>query len=137
MSRKETAGRIIKETKLVGWADVPEEWLNRDISRKMIIGQNEMLARLVLKKGSVVPSHRHISEQVSSIMSGALVFKIGGRKITVREGEVLVIPPNVVHSVVALEDSVAVDAFSPIRLDWLSGDDSYLRTGKSSLGKTR
>ena len=50
-----------------------------------------------------------------------------------REGDVLVIPPNVVHSAVAIEDTVAIDAFSPLRMDWLRGDDSYLRTGKSTL----
>ena len=50
-------------------------------------------------------------------------------------GEVLVIPPNVVHAAVALEDSDDIDAFSPLRIDWLSGDDAYLKTGKSNLKK--
>jgi quercetin dioxygenase-like cupin family protein len=134
---RDPRGTIIKETTLERWVDIPEELLNPDISRKMIVGQNEMLARLALKKGSVVPAHRHVSEQISSVLSGALVFKMDRKEITVREGEVLVIPPDVVHSVVALEDTVAVDAFSPIRTDWLSGDDSYLRTGKSQLPETR
>jgi quercetin dioxygenase-like cupin family protein len=119
------------------WADVREEWLNPKISRKMIIGQNEMLARLVLKKGSFVPPHKHVSEQLSSVLTGSLEFKIGRKSIIVGPGQVLVIPPNVVHSALALEDTDAIDAFSPLREDWLSGDDSYLRTGKSSMRKSR
>lgn len=122
-----------KEAVLSGWTSIPEEWLNDKISRKMIIGTNEMLARLFLKKGAIVPAHNHVSEQISSVLSGTLIFEIGGKKITVHTGEVLVIPPNVVHRVVATEDTEAIDAFSPLRQDWLSGDDSYLRTGKPSI----
>jgi quercetin dioxygenase-like cupin family protein len=39
----------------------------------------------------------------------------------------LMIPANVPHTVEALEDSVAVDINSPVREDWLRGDDAYLR----------
>ena len=42
-------------------------------------------------------------------------------------GEVLVIPPGLLHEVEALEDSVVADAFSPIRQDWLDRRDDYLR----------
>ncbi len=44
-----------------------------------------------------------------------------------RAGEVLVTPPNVPHRVLALEDTLAVDVFSPIRQDWLDGTDDYFR----------
>jgi quercetin dioxygenase-like cupin family protein len=40
---------------------------------------------------------------------------------------VLVIPPNIPHSALAIEDSIAIDVFSPIRQDWLDGSDQYLR----------
>jgi quercetin dioxygenase-like cupin family protein len=42
-------------------------------------------------------------------------------------GESLVIPPHVPHGVVALEDTVVTDVFTPRREDWISGDDAYLR----------
>jgi hypothetical protein len=35
------------------------------------------------------------------------------------------------HSAVALEDTVAVDVFSPLRQDWIRGDDAYLRGGST------
>jgi len=109
--------------------------MNEKITRKLAVGQNEMIGRLSLKKGAVVPPHKHLSEQITMVINGALKFTIGGKDITVNAGEVLVIPPNVVHSAVALEDSDDIDSFSPLRLDWLTGDDAYLKTGKSTLKK--
>ena len=37
------------------------------------------------------------------------------------------IPSNAEHVAEALEDTVDIDAFSPIRQDWLDGSDAYLR----------
>jgi quercetin dioxygenase-like cupin family protein len=48
----------------------------------------------------------------------------------VRKGDVLHIPSNVPHRAVALEDTLDLDIFSPIRLDWLTGQDDYLRRGE-------
>ena len=45
----------------------------------------------------------------------------------VREGEVLVIPSWVEHQVEALDDTLTLDIFSPIRQDWLDGTDDYFR----------
>jgi quercetin dioxygenase-like cupin family protein len=45
--------------------------------------------------------------------------------VTLRAGEFLLIPSNVPHRAEALEDTVDVDIFSPIRHDWLDGTDTY------------
>jgi quercetin dioxygenase-like cupin family protein len=52
-----------------------------------------------------------------------------GREVTVHAGEVLFIPSNVPHRAVALEDTLDLDVFSPVRTDWLTKDDGYLRRG--------
>jgi quercetin dioxygenase-like cupin family protein len=109
------------------------EWLNPHISRRLAVGENEMLGWVAMKKGAVVPAHRHLSEQITFILKGALKFTIHGENYTVRSGEVLVIPPNVIHEAVALEDTDDFDCFSPLREDWLAGTDRYLRTGRSFL----
>ncbi len=85
------------------------------------------VARLYLRKGSSVPEHSHHNEQISMIEQGSLKFVIAGQETVVKAGQVLRIPPNVPHSAEALEDSVAVDLFSPPREDWIRGDDAYLR----------
>ncbi len=111
----------------VQWDQVPVEPLNPLLSRQMVVGTNIMVARVLMKKGAVVPMHHHHNEQVSYIESGALQFTIEGKEVTVRGGECLCIPPNVPHSAVALEDTVDIDYFNPPREDWLNKTDDYLR----------
>ena len=106
---------------------MPIEHLNPLIERQYVSAEKSMLARLFLRKGCLVPMHHHENEQISYILEGALKFILPDQEITVRAGEVLVIPPNVPHSAEALEDTLDVDVFSPPRADWLSGADSYLR----------
>jgi len=103
--------------------------LNAFITRQFVVGRNTMLARLALKSGAKVPTHHHFHEQISHVVEGALNFTVDGTEIAVRAGEILCIPPHVPHSVVALEDSVALDIFNPPRQDWIDGDDAYLRSG--------
>jgi quercetin dioxygenase-like cupin family protein len=86
-----------------------------------------MLARVLLKKGCIVPMHSHVNEQLTYILQGALKFLIAGREIVVRSGQVLTIPPNMAHQAEALEDTVDLDIFHPPRADWLKKTDRYLR----------
>jgi quercetin dioxygenase-like cupin family protein len=109
------------------WDKVRTEIMNPKISRKVISGERAMVAQVFLTKDSIVPTHHHESEQLTYILEGALKFEIEGREIVVRKGEVLLIPSNVPHRAVALEDTIDLDIFSPIRLDWLTGEDHYLR----------
>lgn len=112
------------------WADIAPEQMNKLTTRQYVVGANTMLARLVLKKGAHVPLHKHMNEQISHVVEGALDFLLEGRKVTVRAGEILCIPPDVPHEVIALEDSVALDIFNPPRQDWIDGDDAYLRSSE-------
>ena len=112
------------------WADVPLEQMSELISRKIVTGEKAMVAQVFLKKDAVVPEHHHESEQITYILEGALKFELEGRTVVVRKGEVLHIPSNVPHRAVALEDTLDLDIFSPIRVDWLKKDDDYLRRGE-------
>ncbi len=126
---KRTTGRPQKrsELKYVPWDQVELETLNPLLQRQLIVGHEVMLARVLLKKGCIVPLHSHVNEQLSYILEGALKFWIDGREIVVHAGQVLTIPPNMPHKAEALEDTVDLDIFHPPRADWLSGTDSYLR----------
>ena len=109
------------------WSKVELEALNPLLQRQMVTGTNVMLARILLKKGCIVPLHSHHNEQVSYVIEGALRFAIGGKNIIVRAGEVLTIPPHVPHLVKALRDTVTLDIFNPPRMDWINKTDAYLR----------
>lgn len=110
------------------WDDMPKERVTDVISRRLVTADRMMLAHVYLDKGAKVPQHSHDNEQLTYILEGALHFWIGAdrsEEVIVRAGEVLVIPSNVPHEAVALEDTLDVDVFSPPRQDWLNGTDSY------------
>ena len=115
------------ELRHVPWNSVAVEALNPLLGRHFVVGQNVMLARVLLKKGCIVPEHSHPNEQITFIAEGALKFWIDGKEIVVNAGEVLTIPPNMPHKAEALEDTVDFDVFNPPRADWMSGTDVYLR----------
>ena len=115
------------------WNLVEEEALNPLVGRKMIHGRTMTVAHIRLRKGAVVPTHSHPNEQVSMVESGALRFIISGEERVLRGGDTVLIPPDAPHMVEALEDSLAVDVFSPPREDWIRGDDAYLRQGSQPL----
>jgi quercetin dioxygenase-like cupin family protein len=113
------------------WDAMPAEQLKKGLSRKLITGERMMIAHVYFKKGEEVPRHSHDNEQLTYILSGALHFWFDTKgieqEIIVRAGEVVVIPSNLAHRAVALEDTLDVDVFCPPRQDWLSGTDAYLR----------
>ncbi|HEY8231753.1 MAG TPA: cupin domain-containing protein [Vicinamibacteria bacterium] len=112
------------------WDDMPREKLNDLLERRLVTGERIMLAHVYLKKGCLVPRHFHENEQLTYILEGALRFWIGEDEKderVVRAGEVLVLPSNLPHKALALEDSLSVDVFCPPRQDWLDGRDAYLR----------
>ena len=116
--------------KFAAWESVPLEVMSDMISRKIVTGDRAMVAQVFLKKDAVVPEHHHESEQITYIVEGALKFELEGREVIVRKGEVLLIPSNVPHRAVALEDTIDIDVFAPIRMDWVNKTDSYLRRGE-------
>ena len=109
------------------WSRLPQEQLNEKFSRKFIHGEKIMVAQIFLKKGCLVPEHSHESEQMALVVTGSLRFQFGPVEKVVGTNQAINIPSNVKHAVVALEDTLAFDIFSPIRHDWLAGDDAYLR----------
>ena len=118
------------QLRFVPWHTIPLEELNPLLQRQFVVGQEIMLARVLLKKGCVVPEHSHHNEQLTYILDGALKFWIDGREIVVHSGEVLCIPAHMPHKAEALEDTVDLDIFNPPRADWINKTDQYLRGEK-------
>jgi quercetin dioxygenase-like cupin family protein len=114
----------------IPWRTIPLEDLNPLLQRQFVVGQEIMVARVLLKKGCVVPEHSHHNEQLTYILDGALKFWIDGKEIVVHSGEVLCIPANMPHKAEAMEDTVDLDIFNPPRADWINKTDQYLRGKK-------
>ena len=109
------------------WEEVTREQMNPLFARRVIHGERLTLAQVYLKKGCRVPLHSHENEQISNVSEGRLRFEIGGQEQVVGPGESVHIPPGVPHLAEALDDCVCLDIFTPVREDWLRGDDAYLR----------
>lgn len=114
--------------KLYRWDQIEKEPLNPLCARQVIHTEKMTVARIHLQKGAVVPLHSHANEQISVLERGRLRFLVEGHEIVVEAGQMLHIHPHAPHQVEALEDSLAMDLFSPAREDWQRGDDAYLRS---------
>ena len=119
-----------RQLQFVPWHTIPLEELNPLLQRQFVVGQEIMLARVLLKKGCIVPEHSHHNEQLTYVLDGALKFWIDGQEIVVHAGEVLCIPAHMPHKAEALEDTVDLDVFNPPRADWINKTDQYLRGEK-------
>jgi quercetin dioxygenase-like cupin family protein len=115
------------EMQYIPWSAIPLEDLNPLLQRQFVVGQEIMVARVLMKKGCIVPEHSHHNEQLTYILDGALKFWIDGKEIVVSSGEVLCIPAHMPHKAEAMADTVDLDVFSPPRADWINKTDQYLR----------
>ena len=93
------------------------EGIEREI---LSIGTNLMIVRFTFKKGAEVPWHTHINEQSSYILKGRLKLFIGDDELILSEGMSAIVPPNIKHKAIALEDTIDVNAFTPTRKDFLN-----------------
>jgi quercetin dioxygenase-like cupin family protein len=118
------------DLKHVPWHTVALEDLNPLLQRQFVVGQAIMVARVLMKKGCIIPLHSHHNEQFTYILEGALKFWIDSKEIVVHAGEVLTIPSHMPHKAEALEDTVDLDIFNPPRADWINKTDQYLRGDK-------
>jgi quercetin dioxygenase-like cupin family protein len=109
------------------WREESIEQLSPSIGRQMLHTETMTLARITLRQGALVPRHQHENEQIATVLEGRLRFVVGDEEREVTAGESVPLPANVAHEVEALEDSVVLDVFSPVREDWVRGDDAYLR----------
>ena len=116
-----------KVVEKISWDNVEKEKLSDTLMRQMISGEKGTLARFSARAGGVAARHHHENEEYCLIASGALKVVFDDREVTGKAGEILIIPPNVPHSFVALEDLMLLEFFTPVRQDWLRGDDQYLR----------
>ena len=103
--------------------------LNKDITAvEMLPGitrktlsycESMMVCEVRLAKGAVLPSHHHIHQQSSNIISGSVRYTVGDREEIVGAGDSVMIDADVPHAVVALEDTLVIDVFSPMRPEYL------------------
>jgi quercetin dioxygenase-like cupin family protein len=88
--------------------------------KNLVHGKATHLTKVELKQGAVIPAHEHIQEQTGYLISGRLRFFGGTDEVIVSPGDCWTFAPNEIHGAEALEDTVVIEVFSPIREDYLN-----------------
>ncbi len=90
------------------------------IYRKTLVwGSNALLTEFKLTGGRELPLHRHEEEQVGYLVSGHIILIIDDKRYEMHPGDSWAIPGGINHSAEIMEDSVAIEVFSPVRADYL------------------
>jgi quercetin dioxygenase-like cupin family protein len=87
--------------------------------KSMALGEKTHILEFHLDKGSTIPNHSHPHEQTGYMVSGRMLFHIGGETFDAQTGDSWNIAGNVEHSVDVFEDAVVIEVFSPARQDYL------------------
>jgi quercetin dioxygenase-like cupin family protein len=97
----------------------PVEMFPGVVRRTLTSGDRETLVEVTIAEGSEVPDHSHPHEQVGYVVRGRVRFTIGGEAQELQAGDGYLVPADVSHEVTALEPSVSIDIFSPVREEYL------------------
>ena len=82
-------------------------------------GDRTSIHEIRIAKDAVVPNHSHPHEQTGYLVSGRVLFEMPGTTRELGPGDSWLVPGDVDHKVTALEESIAIDIFSPVREDYL------------------
>ena len=78
-----------------------------------------MIVQFKYKKGSIIAVHHHIHEQASYLVKGTLKYVVADQDILLKRGAGLVVSSNSAHQIEALEDTIEIVTYSPMRADLL------------------
>jgi len=87
--------------------------------KTLVYGEKTLMTEFLLEKGRQLPKHSHPHEQTGYLVKGHIRLTIGAEMFDVMPGDSWCIPGDLEHSAEIVEDSVAIEVFSPVRADYL------------------
>jgi quercetin dioxygenase-like cupin family protein len=87
--------------------------------KTLVYGDRTLMVEVKFEKGAVIPSHGHPHEQTGYLISGQLDFVIDGENIIAKPGDSWNISGDVEHSATAIDETVVIEVFSPVREDYV------------------
>lgn len=101
-------------------AEIAWENLGGGVKRKiMAYDDNIMMVNVHFETGAEGVMHKHHHTQVTYVVDGEFEFTVGNKTKTVKAGDSLYIPSNIMHGTVCKSSGVLIDVFSPIREDFM------------------
>ena len=105
---------------VVSYDSVIPSYPEKGVTRRVIARGGQIMAvHVSFEKGAVGSIHHHPHEQISYIVSGSFEYVENGEKHLLKAGDSYFVPSEAEHGVIALEDSVILDVFTPQREDFL------------------
>ncbi len=87
--------------------------------KTLAYGDKTLMVEFILNKGSALPLHCHPHEQTGYLIQGHIRLIIGDTEYDTHAGDSWTIPSNVTHGATIVEDSKAVEVFSPTRTEYI------------------
>lgn len=96
------------------------ENLNEGVRRQILsFDDHIMLVKVEFQIGAEGYLHTHPHRQCTYVASGVFEFTIGEETKLVKQGDALYMESDMVHGVKCLEAGILIDAFTPVREDFL------------------
>ena len=102
--------------------ETDSEWkvVGDGVRRKILAFDKDiLLAVFEFKKGAIGSVHHHPHKQVGYVVKGSFEVTINGEKKILKQGDSYLTLPDIEHGVLALDDCVLIDVFTPCREDFL------------------
>jgi len=91
--------------------------------KTLVYGAKTLMTEFLLKKGSTLPKHAHPHEQTGYLVKGRIRLSVGDEAYEAQPGDSWSIPGGVEHGAHIIEDSVAIEVFSPVREEYLPKEE--------------
>jgi len=99
-------------------SQLAEREIKEGFKARFVHTENVTLGFWDVEKGAILPMHLHFHEQVTQVLEGKFEMTIGDKTNVFENGDLTVIPSNVIHGGIALTDCKILDVFSPVREDY-------------------
>jgi quercetin dioxygenase-like cupin family protein len=87
--------------------------------KTLVYGEKTLFSEFRMDRGSLLPLHSHPHEQTGYLVKGRIRLTIGNETYEAGPGDSWCISGDTGHCAEIMEDSVAVEVFSPVREDYL------------------
>ena len=99
--------------------DLPATAMLPGVTRRAVYLDDVMITFFDFEPETIIPEHHHPHQQITWVVSGSMEFNLDGEKKVLRAGDGALIPPDVPHGAVILDEPCqAIDAWHPIREDY-------------------
>ena len=87
--------------------------------KTLVYGEKTLFTEFRMEPKSILPRHFHVNEQTGYLVKGKVKLSIGHETFEARPGDSWCIPGNVEHGAEIVEESIAIEVFSPVREDYV------------------